>query len=111
MSNRISPEHMAEIKAMTRGVLPSQLLGHIAALEAENERLNQLSVDLRACMVEARHKLGLEQDKNDELRAVVEAALLMRSACPMDWTHGDCRDSQCAVVCCALSALDEEVGE
>jgi hypothetical protein len=46
----------------------------IAALEAENERLNQLSVDLRACMVEARHKLGLEQDKNDELRAVVEAA-------------------------------------
>jgi hypothetical protein len=41
MSNRISPEHMAEIKAMTRGVLPSQLLGHIAALEAENERLTK----------------------------------------------------------------------
>lgn len=47
----------------------------------------------------------------ERLRVVVEAALLMRSACPMDWTHGDCRDSQCAVVCCALAALDEEVGE
>jgi hypothetical protein len=105
MSNRISPEHMAEIKAMTRGVLPSQLLGHIAALEAENERLNQLSVDLRACMVEARHKLGLEQDKNDELRAVAQEVLSYTDYIRPLGPRGQVLRNA------ALAALDEEVGE
>ncbi len=45
------------------------------------------------------------------LRDVADAATQMRSACPMDWMHGECDGSQCAPVCCALAALDEEVGE
>lgn len=45
------------------------------------------------------------------LRDVAEAATQMRSACPMDWMHGECDGSQCAPVCCALAALDAEVGE
>lgn len=49
----------------------------IARLKAENVQLNQLSIDLRACMFEARHKWGLEQDKNDKLWAVAKAVGLV----------------------------------
>lgn len=50
------------------------LLSDRAELVAKEERLQQLSIDLHACMVEARHKWGLEQDKNERLWAVVDAA-------------------------------------
>lgn len=59
-------------------------------------------------MFEAQEHIAALEAENERLRAVAEAALLMRSACPMDWTHGDCRDSQCAVVCCALAVLEGE---
>jgi hypothetical protein len=77
----------------------------IAALEAENERLNQLSVDLRACMVEARHKLGLEQDKNDELRAVAQEVLSYTDYIRPLGPRGQVLRNA------ALAALEAEVGE
>jgi hypothetical protein len=80
----------------------------IIGLVDENKQL-QAERDYAALEYKREHALRLEIEAEAErLRDVVDAALLMRSACPMDWTHGDCRDSQCAVVCCALAALDEE---
>lgn len=128
MSERLSRERIEEIRvcANTRKCplgppcpvpaehcdAPTMLqdaLAHIAALEAENERLNRLSIDLRACMFEARHKWGLEQDKNDKLWAVAEAARKVSS-----YTRTEPVDDIVNVLDAlddALVALDGEVGE
>jgi hypothetical protein len=94
MSKKLSQERLAKIHDIykrsndqsyyiwLKRQIPD-LLSHIASLEVEIERL----------------------------RDVANMAAQMRSACSMDWTHGDCRDSQCAPVCCALNALEAEVGE
>jgi hypothetical protein len=84
--------------------LISALLSDRAELVAEEERLQQLSIDLHACMVEARHKLGLEQDKNDELRAVAQEVLSYTDYIRPLGPRGQVLRNA------ALAALDEEVG-
>jgi hypothetical protein len=65
------------------------------ALEEENAELKQLTIDLRACMVEARHKWGLEQDANERLRNLLR-----------EWTDMDPLRYDSEYSCCPWCNFD-----